>query len=145
MSGKRILIVGGVAGGATCAARSRRLSEEAEIVVFERGPHVSFANCGLPYFVGDVIKDEGDLLVATPELFRDRFNIDVRTRQEVVGIDRELSTIQVRNLDSGGDLLGALRRPPAGAGSEAGASAAPGNRPAGHLHPSDDSGQPAHP
>ena len=69
-SGKpRILIVGGVAGGASCAARARRMSEKAEIMIFERGPYVSFANCGLPYYVGDVITDEKDLLIATPELF----------------------------------------------------------------------------
>lgn len=66
MRAKRILIVGGVAGGATCAARLRRLDERAEIVLFDRGPYVSFANCGLPYYVGDVIQDEGKLLVATP-------------------------------------------------------------------------------
>ena len=76
---KRVLIVGGVAGGASCAARLRRLDETAEIVLFDRGPHVSFANCGLPYFVGNVISDERKLLVASRELFRQRFNIDVRT------------------------------------------------------------------
>ncbi|MFO7644813.1 MAG: CoA-disulfide reductase, partial [Desulfosarcina sp.] len=74
----RILIVGGVAGGASCAARARRISESAEIIMFDRGPYVSFANCGLPYYVGDVIKQEENLLVASPELFRQRFNIDVR-------------------------------------------------------------------
>ena len=63
---RRILIVGGVAGGASCAARARRLSEDAEIVIFERGPHVSFANCGLPYHVGDVIPEESDLLSREP-------------------------------------------------------------------------------
>lgn len=97
----RILIVGGVAGGASCAARARRLSEQAEIIIFERGPHVSFASCGLPYYVGDVIKEEKNLLVATPELFRTRFNIEVRLRSEVVEIDREKQTIEVRNLDTG--------------------------------------------
>jgi NADPH-dependent 2,4-dienoyl-CoA reductase/sulfur reductase-like enzyme len=71
-SPKRVLIVGGVAGGATCAARLRRLDETAEIVVFDRGPYVSFANCGLPYYVGDVIRHESKLLVATPDLFRSR-------------------------------------------------------------------------
>jgi len=83
-SGKpRILIVGGVAGGASCAARARRMSEKAEVIIFERGPYVSFANCGLPYYVGDVITDERDLLIATPELFGKRFNIEVRLRSEV--------------------------------------------------------------
>lgn len=99
--GKRILIVGGVAGGASAAARARRLSEASEIVVFDKGPHVSFANCGLPYFVGDVITDESKLLVATPELFRERFAIDVRTRHEVLSIDREGRSIEVRDLVSG--------------------------------------------
>jgi NADPH-dependent 2,4-dienoyl-CoA reductase/sulfur reductase-like enzyme/rhodanese-related sulfurtransferase len=93
----RILIVGGVAGGASCAARARRLSEKAEIIIFERGPYVSFANCGLPYYVGDVITDEKELLVATPELFRNRFNVEVRTRSEVLSVDREKSEIEVRN------------------------------------------------
>jgi NADPH-dependent 2,4-dienoyl-CoA reductase/sulfur reductase-like enzyme/rhodanese-related sulfurtransferase len=97
---KRILIVGGVAGGASCAARARRLSETAEIVMFDRGPYVSFANCGLPYYVGDVIKKEENLLVATPELFRQRFNIEVRLRSEVVSIDRDTRTIQVKDLEN---------------------------------------------
>ena len=96
---QRILIVGGVAGGASCAARARRLSESAEIVMFDRGPYVSFANCGLPYYVGDVIKKEEHLLVATPELFRDRFNIEVRLKTEVTGIDRDRRTITVRQRD----------------------------------------------
>lgn len=96
---KRILIVGGVAGGASCAARARRLSEEPEIVIFERGPYVSFANCGLPYYVGNVIRDEKKLLVATPELFRKRFNIEVRLRSEVLSIDRERQEIEVKDLE----------------------------------------------
>ncbi|MDF9392994.1 MULTISPECIES: FAD-dependent oxidoreductase [Methylococcus] len=95
---KRILIVGGVAGGATCAARARRLCETCEIVVFERGPHVSFANCGLPYFVGDVIQSETNLLVASPALFAHRFNIEVHTETEVIRIDRQTRTIAVRDL-----------------------------------------------
>lgn len=102
MTTKRVLIVGGVAGGASCAARLRRLDEAVEIVLFDRGPHVSFANCGLPYFVGNVIADERKLLVASPELFRDRFNIEVRTRHEVLAIDRAARTIRVRDLDATG-------------------------------------------
>ena len=98
-SGKRILIVGGVAGGASCATRARRLSEEAEIILFEKGPFVSFANCGLPYYVGDVIKKEQALLVATADLFRKRFNIDVRLNAEVTSIDREKSEIEVAGED----------------------------------------------
>jgi NADPH-dependent 2,4-dienoyl-CoA reductase/sulfur reductase-like enzyme/rhodanese-related sulfurtransferase len=97
----RILIVGGVAGGASCAARARRMSEKAEIIVFERGPYVSFANCGLPYYVGDVITDEKDLLIATPELFKRRFNIEVRLRSEVRSIDREQQEIEVSNAQTG--------------------------------------------
>lgn len=97
----RILVVGGVAGGASCAARARRLSEAAEIIMFDRGPYVSFANCGLPYYVGNVIKNEEDLLVATPELFRERFNIEVRLRSNVVGIDREQRCIEVEDLERG--------------------------------------------
>lgn len=98
---ERLLIVGGVAGGASCAARARRMNEDVEIIVFERGSFVSFANCGLPYFVGDVIENEKNLLVATPELFRQRFNIEVRLRNEVLSIDRQAQTIKVRERDSG--------------------------------------------
>jgi NADPH-dependent 2,4-dienoyl-CoA reductase/sulfur reductase-like enzyme/rhodanese-related sulfurtransferase len=97
---KRVLIVGGVAGGASCAARLRRLDEAAEIVLFDRGPYVSFANCGLPYFVGNVIADERKLLVATSDLFRERFEIAVRTRHDVLSIDRAGRTIRVRDLDA---------------------------------------------
>ncbi len=100
-SGKRILIVGGVAGGASCAARARRLSEEAEIILFEKGPFVSFANCGLPYYVGNVIKKEEALLVASPELFRKRFTIDVRLNSEVKSIDREKSEVEIEDLTDG--------------------------------------------
>lgn len=98
---QKILIVGGVAGGASCAARARRLSEAAEIIMFDRGPYVSFANCGLPYYVGNVIKKEENLLVATPELFRDRFNIEVRLQSDVIDIDRKNKCIQVRDLNTG--------------------------------------------
>lgn len=101
MSPKRVLIVGGVAGGASCAARLRRLDEQAEIVVFEKGHYPSFANCGLPYYVGDAISDEAKLLVATPDLFRTRFNIEVRTEQEVLAVNREERTIEVKDLRRG--------------------------------------------
>ncbi len=99
--GRRVLIVGGVAGGASAAVRLRRLDEGVEIVLFDRGPYVSFANCGLPYYVGDVISDERKLLVASRELFRDRFNIDVQTDHEVVAIDRAARTVSVRDLRTG--------------------------------------------
>ena len=100
---RRVLIVGGVAGGASAAARLRRLDEECEIVLFDRGPHVSFANCGLPYYVGNVIVDERRLLVASRELFRNRFNIDVRTEHEVTAIDRAAQTIRVKDLREGSE------------------------------------------
>ena len=90
------VIVGGVAGGASCAARLRRNDEHMNIVVLERGPHVSFANCGLPYYLSGVIEKEEDLLLATPEFFRQRFNIDVRTGNNVVAIDRAKHKLRVR-------------------------------------------------
>lgn len=98
---RRVLIVGGVAGGASCAARLRRLDESVEIAVFDRGPYVSFANCGLPYYVGNVIADERTLLVASPETFRERFNVEVHTDTEVTSIDRSARTISVRDVRSG--------------------------------------------
>lgn len=101
MASKRVLIVGGVAGGAACAARLRRLDEEAEIFLYERGADVSFANCGLPYYVGGVIKARQKLLLVTPEQFRDMFRIEVRTRQSVERIDRKQQTVEIRNVQSG--------------------------------------------
>ena len=98
---KRIVIVGGVAGGASAAARARRLSEDAEIVIFERGRHISFANCGLPYHIGGTIAERERLLVQTPEGMQKRFRIDARTRSEVVRIDRETRNVTVRNLETG--------------------------------------------
>lgn len=97
----KLLIVGGVAGGASAAARARRLAEDAEIVLFERGPEVSFANCGMPYFVGGDIPDRDKLLVTTPERLRERFKLDVRTRSNVEAIDRAAKTIRVRDLTTG--------------------------------------------
>ncbi|MFM9962268.1 MAG: FAD-dependent oxidoreductase [Planctomycetaceae bacterium] len=96
-----LLIVGGVAGGASAAARARRLSEEAHIVLFERGPDVSFANCGLPYYVGGQIAEREKLLVAKAALLRSRFNLDVRTQSSVEAIDRTKKTVRVRDLASG--------------------------------------------
>lgn len=98
---KRILIVGGVAGGASAAARARRLSEDVEIVLFERGSEISFANCGLPYYIGGVIAQRERLLVQTPDAFRRRFNVDVRTQTEVLRIDRTKKQVTVRNLTNG--------------------------------------------
>ena len=85
---KRIMIVGGVAGGASCAARARRLSETSEIVLFDKGPFVSFANCGLPYHIGEVIQKEESLLLATPGLFKKRFKVE-RAPQLGGHIDRQ--------------------------------------------------------
>ena len=95
----KYLIIGGVAGGATAAARIRRLSEEAEIILFEKGEHISYANCGLPYYIGGIIGDRDKLLVQTPESFGTRFNIDVRVNSEVVAIDRTKKTVMVRTAD----------------------------------------------
>jgi NADPH-dependent 2,4-dienoyl-CoA reductase/sulfur reductase-like enzyme/rhodanese-related sulfurtransferase len=98
---KKILIVGGVAGGATVAARLRRLSEKDEIILFERNEHISFANCGLPYFIGDVIEDRSDLLVQTVEGMSTRFNLDIRNFSEVVDIDKSNKYITVKKVKTG--------------------------------------------
>jgi NADPH-dependent 2,4-dienoyl-CoA reductase/sulfur reductase-like enzyme/rhodanese-related sulfurtransferase len=97
----KLLIVGGVAGGASAAARARRLSEDAQIVLIERGPDVSFANCGLPYYLGGEITDRSKLLVSTPERMRARFNLDVRTRSSVESIDRAAKKVRIQDLASG--------------------------------------------
>ena len=101
--GKKIVIVGGVAGGATAAARLRRLDESAEITVIERTGFVSYANCGLPYYVGGVIPEKKSLTLQTPQSFRSRFNIDVRVESEVTAIDRGNKRVTVRNLADGGE------------------------------------------
>ena len=98
---KKILIVGGVAGGASAAARLRRLDEKAEIIMFERGPFVSFANCGLPYYIGGSIKKRENLLLMTPEQFNTRFNVDVRINNEVIKINRGKKQVEVKDLNSG--------------------------------------------
>ncbi len=97
----KIVIVGGVAGGASAATRARRLSEDSHIVLFERGPNVSFANCGLPYYVGGEIADRDKLLVVSPERLRERYKLDVRIRSSVEAIDRRAKTVRVRDLASG--------------------------------------------
>ncbi|TGE31385.1 DsrE/DsrF/DrsH-like family protein [Desulfosporosinus sp. Sb-LF] len=98
---KKVLIVGGVAGGASAATRLRRLDEKAQIIMFERDEYISFANCGLPYYIGETIKDRDKLLVQTPEAMKERFNIDVRVNSEVVGIDIEKKKVTVRSRDKG--------------------------------------------
>ncbi|MCD6577046.1 MAG: DsrE/DsrF/DrsH-like family protein [Anaerolineaceae bacterium] len=97
----KIIIIGGVAGGASTATRLRRMNEKAEIIILERGEFISFANCGLPYYIGDVIKERDKLLVVTPQKLLDTFNIDARVRQEAVSIDRKKKTIKIHDLSSG--------------------------------------------
>lgn len=100
---RKIVVIGGVAGGASAAARLRRLDERAEIIIIERSGYVSYANCGLPYYVGGIIEDREDLTLQTPESFRARFNIDVRVNNEVLAIDRENKLLRVRRLADGSE------------------------------------------
>ena len=97
----KVVIVGGVAGGATAATRIRRLYENAQIIVIERTGYISYANCGLPYYIGGVIEDKDDLTLQTPESFLERFKIDVRVEQEVTGIDASKKTVTIKRLDNG--------------------------------------------
>ncbi|MDD4431805.1 MAG: FAD-dependent oxidoreductase, partial [Bacteroidales bacterium] len=99
----KYLIIGGVAGGATTAARLRRLDEKSEIIIFERGEHISYANCGLPYYIGGVITDRNQLFVQTPESFGQRFNLEVRNLSEVISIDRSKKEILVKDLKKGSE------------------------------------------
>ncbi|MCY9657158.1 FAD-dependent oxidoreductase [Paenibacillus chondroitinus] len=99
--GKKVVIVGGVAGGASAAARLRRLDEEAQIILFERGEYISFANCGLPYYIGESIQDRSKLIVQTPEMMHKRFNIDVRIQSEVTQIDAANKKVTIHNRDKG--------------------------------------------
>ena len=96
----KTVIIGGVAGGMSAATRLRRLKEDAEIIVFEQGPHVSFANCGLPYHVGGIIPQQSSLLLQTPKALKDRFNLDVRVRSRVTKINKESKTVTVLDLES---------------------------------------------
>lgn len=98
---KKVVIIGGVAGGAGCAARLRRLEKDTEIILLERGEYISYANCGLPYHVGDVIKSKDSLLLQTPEAMKSKFDIDVRVQNEVLNIDRKNKTVLVKKNDSG--------------------------------------------
>ena len=97
----KVVIVGGVAGGASCAARLRRLDEKAEILMVERGPYVSYANCGLPYHVSGVIPEESSLLVATEQMFRAVFDVEVRTSCEAIAIDPKKKTVDLRDVKTG--------------------------------------------
>lgn len=98
---KKIIIVGGVAGGASTAARLRRLDENAQIVMFEKDEYISFANCGLPYYIGETIKDRQKLLLQTPQSMHDRFNIDVRINSEVISVDTSAKTVKVKSINKG--------------------------------------------
>lgn len=100
----KVVIIGGVAGGATAAARIRRLDEQAEIVVFERSGYISYANCGLPYYIGGVIEDPEDLTLQTPESFLARFRVDMKVRHEVTAIHPARKTVSVKNLETGGEF-----------------------------------------
>src|ERR1700742_1488277 len=99
----KLVIVGGVAGGASAAARARRLAEDAQIVLIERGPDISFANCGLPYHIGGEIVQREKLLIITPERMRARFNLEVRTRTSVESIDRAAKKVRIRDLPTGAE------------------------------------------
>lgn len=96
----KVVIIGGVAGGATAAARIRRLDEKAQIIVFERSGYISYANCGLSYYIGDVITNKNDLTLQTPESFWKRFRVEMRVKHEVVAIDSEKKAVLVKNLDT---------------------------------------------
>jgi len=102
---KRVVIIGGVAGGMSAATRLRRLDADASITVLERSGHVSFANCGLPYFVGGLIEEEEDLTLQTPQQLFDRFRLDVRVNDEVVAIDRTAHTVTARSTVNGEELV----------------------------------------
>ena len=95
----KILIVGGVAGGATAAARMRRIDESVEIILLEKGKYISYANCGLPYYIGGTIKERDKLFVQTPEVFGNRFNIDVRVEHEALSIDPQKHEVTVKKAD----------------------------------------------
>ncbi|SDN42842.1 Pyridine nucleotide-disulphide oxidoreductase [Psychrobacillus sp. OK028] len=98
---KKVVIIGGVAGGASAAARIRRLDEQAEIVMFEKGPHVSFSNCSLPFYLSGVVEDSKRLLMMTPDSFEAKHNIDARVNSEVVAISRDKKVVTVKNVLTG--------------------------------------------
>ena len=141
----KVIIVGGVAGGASCAARLRRLDEKAEILMVERGPYVSYANCGLPYHVGGSIEQESSLLVATEQMFRGMFAVDCRTRCEVVGISAAEKTVELQEpRDRRGDHR-EIRQARALARSGTDPSAAARHRSSGNLLGANRAGCQEHP
>ena len=140
----KVIIIGGVAGGASCAARLRRLDENAEIVMVERGPYVSYANCGLPYHVGGVIPEGIELLVATADTFKALFKVDARTMCEAIAIAGKKN----RRPQGPGDRRGhhrILRQAGPVAGRAVDPAAAARNRPAGHLRGQNGAGRPGNP
>ena len=94
----KVVIVGGVAGGATAAARIRRLKEDAEIIILEKTGYISYANCGLPYYIGDVIEESNNLILQTPQSFKNRFCIDVRVNNEVISVNSDKKYVVVKNV-----------------------------------------------
>ena len=98
--GQKVLIIGGVAGGATAAARLRRLDENAEIIIIERGQYVSYANCGLPYYIGGTIRNKNNLTLQSPQGFKERFNIEVRINNEALAINRKSKTVQIKDINT---------------------------------------------
>ena len=96
----KIVIIGGVAGGMSAAARLRRLDEKSDIVVIEKSGYVSFANCGLPYYIGGVIEEKENLLLETPYTLKEKFNLDVRVKSEAVSINREKKEIKIKNIET---------------------------------------------
>ena len=101
MDNKKIIVVGGVAGGASAAARLRRINEHDEIIMFERGPHVSFSNCCLPHYLSGTVQRANQLILLTPEMFWERYRIDARVNSEVIRINRKQKTVTVRNTQTG--------------------------------------------
>ena len=131
----KYIIIGGVAGGATAAARIRRIDEHAEIVLFEKGEHISYANCGLPYYIGGTIADRDKLFVQTPEAFGRRFNIKVKTLSEVTKINPSAKTVTVKTV-GGKEYTESYDKLLLFARSLAGASSPARNRFGRHIHPS---------
>ena len=124
----KVVIVGGVAGGATAAARLRRLDEHAQIIVFERSGYVSYANCGLPYYIGGTIADPEALTLQTPESFRARFDVDMRVNHEVTALDVQAKKVTVKNLVTGEVFEESYRQAHPLPGCEAHAATSSGGR-----------------
>ncbi len=140
----KVIIIGGVAGGASCAARLRRLDEKADILMVERGPYVSYANCGLPYHVGNVIQDEANLLVATEQMFRAVFGVEVRTNCEAIAIAPDKKTVDLRNVQTGEVTTERYDKLVLSPGAAPIRPPAARHRPPGHLLGADRAGCPAH-